>query len=87
MAREIQQYTESQLAREIQRTAVKAADFVAMNALDDEDFTEFRRYFHDLRHEDARRAKIHGAARSRSAAPTWDINLPKGNHLRTERVA
>jgi hypothetical protein len=83
-ARQIPEYTEAQLAREIERLGAKK--YFPKT----EETNAAWEYYKELVDEDARRAPIRlaqGLPAAASAAPAWDIDIPKGRRLVTERVA
>jgi hypothetical protein len=80
-ARQIPQYTEAQLAREIARVGARK-----ISPLPEDDFNAVFDYLDELHAEDQRRAEIRGKNPS-DGGPSWDMKLTPGRHLRTVRVA
>lgn len=82
-ARQIPQYTEAQLAREIERVGKKPIDIKA----DPEGFHATLDYYSALTKEETRRRAIRGILPANAATPAFSFNVPKGSRLNAERVA
>lgn len=82
-ARQIQQYTEAQLVREIERVGNRPLSQV-------DDLETYWAYYDDLLAEDARRREVRvelNLPATPSIVPAWDVDLPFGQRIRAERVA